>query len=623
MIKYKLVIRLISFLICFAMFLAIAGSSVISAGTKTSVKPTVTELDIIDEAVAFLDDMDMSDMADNIRQWVKDKKIEIDPKLTAAGTTTAKGTIIIRKSFVTPLPQDKYDRFERIIDLATVLYHEKIHVHQAPLGGALSAGVELGDWSASNDVMKECVGPDPLEVDAFYKQVRALLKWWQKIEAEPIPSSLSGNAKDEAEAFKEYKKSFILGKADTIMQILKNLKYEKAEKFDDVEYLKDLFMVIVDSGNLSEAEIVQQLIDLLDSLISKLFDKDGFYDKCRKKYAEKKGDKKTSMAIPAEPGSTIEYVLDLPEGNGYLSIAGLPADLDVGENEFFNIEVTEFMIPPEADAGYAIISPVYEISWNSYSPVPFDITIYMEDMASPDMMIKAFALTKTKEESSWTNLETTIISEGDFSILTASSDTTTMFAVVVPAISYLDMPPAHWAYDSTARLKMEGVLDEGIVLYSEMEVSRELFIKYLVRALSLDLVTDSVPFTDVEESDPYFPYISTAYHNGLTTGVAADSFGTGEIIPREQSITFLIRAIGMEEIALAMDEDTMMGYIDSFFDIYTDCSEWAYPYLSQAVKILMLEGYPDSTLRGKNLLSHTEVIALIDRIMIHIIYNSR
>ncbi len=77
----------------------------------------------------------------------------------------------------------------------------------------------------------------------------------------------------------------------------------------------------------------------------------------------------------------------------------------------------------------------------------------------------------------------------------------------------------------------------------------------------------------------------------------------------------------MEGSALAMKLNEVQGHIDSFFDVYTDCSEWAHPYLAQAVKILILKGYPDNTLRGKNLLTHSEVIALIDRIMIHIAYN--
>ena len=304
-----------------------------------------------------------------------------------------------------------------------------------------------------------------------------------------------------------------------------------------------------------------------------------------------------------------------------MTFEGLPEGITVSMSEFFEISVHDFMIPPEADPGYQIISPVYEISWNALSPIPFTITIFLEGMGMYDMEISAFGMQRTIVEYDWTKLETEISMEGETTILTAQSDAATMFAVVVPVMSYIDMPPAHWAYDSTARLKESGVLDGGVVLFPGMEVPRELFVKYLVKALGLELTTESIPFTDVDESSPYFPYISTAYHNELTAGVATDRFGMSEIIPREQSITFLIRAIGMEDEALAMPYDDMIEHIDSFFDIYTECSEWAYPYLAQAVKTLIVEGYPDGSMRGKNLLSHAEVITLIDRIMIHIMYN--
>ncbi len=617
--KLSLRVAAISVACIFIMCLMPVNNTI--AADKPAAAPTVAQGNIIREAADFLTSMGMNDMADNVRTWLSNNKIKIDPDMKANGATYMNGVIHIRGNFVTPLPAGDVEKFIRLANLAQLLLHEKTHAHQAPEGGALAPGVDKDDWTASTDVMKECLGPDPLEVEAYYKQIRAYLLWAQNVLSAPIPGGLTPTEITLELAMRSAKAEWLMGEVSRWSDFLKKLNLEKANKFSDLEYLADRLKAIDDDAELTGNQKFQRKIDILNELINNIFAENSFYDKCRDIYKIKKGIMKAMMAIPAIPGNPEMLMMEMPPGNGILTINGLPEDLDVGESELFEFSAYNFMIPPEPDSGYEIVSPVFLIEWNALSPVPFNLRLYLEGMGDADLKIAAFGLEKSDFSREWTILDTEIVREGGMSIVSADSEYSGMYAVVTPVTSYMDMLPVHWAFESTARLEADGVIDSGLIIEPGMEVPREVFVKYLVKALGLELVTDAVPFTDVDETDEYFPFISTAYHNNLTSGVAVDRFGMGEIIPREQSITFLIRAIGMEDEALSMTYDEMHYHIDSFFDITTNNSEWAYPYLAQAVRILMVEGYPDGTLRGKNLLSHAEVITLIDRIKIHLMHN--
>ena len=616
-------IRLIAFGLVLVFMLAFSGITGIAGEDQPPVAPTEEQEEVINEAADFLEDMDMEDMAENVRQWLEDDKIKVDPDMSANGSTTRTGEIRLRRNFVSPLPEDELAKFKRIADLAQLLLHEKTHAHQAPEGEALADGVSEGDWDASFDVMSECIGPDALEVEAYYKQIRAFLLWAEKVDEEPIPEGLSEEDQTAAQTLKESKKAWLVAQAARWAAILKRHNFEKATENEDIEYLADRFAEIDGNAELTDAEKLQQKIDILNDLIDNLFEDGSFYDWAREEYEAKRGEEEATDAMPAVPGSPDVLTIEFPGGGGHIIIEGLPENLDVGLSEMLTVSIYDFMVPPEPDPGYAIVSPVYEIVWNSLVPIPFDITFEMEGIGGHSLRIGAFAMSRTDINHDWEFLPTEVVSEEGTSYVSASSDAGTMFAVMSPVMSFIDMPGDHWAFEATARLDSKGILDGGVILMPGMEVPRELFVMYLVKALGLELIEDPIPFTDVPPESPYYTYISTAYHNELTTGVEPDRFGLGEIIPREQSITFLIRAIGMEEEALSMGEDEMWGHIDSFFDIYTDCSEWAYPYLAQAKKLLLAEGYPDGTMKGKALLTHAEVITLIDRIITHVAYNGR
>ncbi len=582
---------------------------------------TTAQENVIEEAANFLEDMGMEDMADNIRLWLDDDKINIDSDMSANGTCDREGNITLKSFYVNPLSSDPLKRFKQLVALGTLLIHEKTHAHQAPEGGALAYEVEPGDWLAGYDVHSECIGPDPLEVDAYYNQILAYLNFAQKVSEEIIDVSIQGAERVAALKLKQDKIDYLIGEANRWAKILKAHNFEKANRFD-YEYLTVQFNAIDNNGDLTDEQKIQAKKDLLENLINNLFAEDSFYDRARDIYEIKKGESSTNFQIPLlEIVKGSVYTFELPEENGFMHITGL-GNFEM-EIEAFGVVVHDFAIPPVADYGYEIISPVYSVSWNATLPVEFILQIMVDASFAENGKIAAFALNRDIHENMWTILDSEYEVIGDISYMTVTESHATMFAIVVPSPSFSDIGPEHWCYGAAERLVGQEIIAPDLILNALLPVSREKFTKYLVKGIGLELLELPIPFTDVPVDSPYFSYISTAYHNGLTRGVDSATFGYGEILSREQSITFLIRAMNWEEEALLMDEDEIDFWVDSFFDVYTEVSSWALPYMAQSIKMEIVKGYPDNTLRGKKLLTQAEVVVLIDRMMFAIKYMGR
>ena len=74
--------------------------------------------------------------------------------------------------------------------------------------------------------------------------------------------------------------------------------------------------------------------------------------------------------------------------------------------------------------------------------------------------------------------------------------------------------------------------------------SREQVVTFLWRSTGYPAVGGEIPFTDVPADAWYAEPIRWAVKNGITQGVSATEFGTGETCTRSQVVTFLHRAFG-------------------------------------------------------------------------------
>ncbi len=102
-----------------------------------------------------------------------------------------------------------------------------------------------------------------------------------------------------------------------------------------------------------------------------------------------------------------------------------------------------------------------------------------------------------------------------------------------------------WAYNASPRVA-EGVSPS--LFGPELECTRAQAVTMLWRACGCPEPDDEeTGFSDVAEDDYWFKAVTWAVQRGVTDGLSQDTFGPGTVCTRAQLITFVHRALGLEE----------------------------------------------------------------------------
>ena len=125
---------------------------------------------------------------------------------------------------------------------------------------------------------------------------------------------------------------------------------------------------------------------------------------------------------------------------------------------------------------------------------------------------------------------------------------TTGYTPIIPtkvSANFTDMAGFEWATDAVDALFEKGVVS-GVAektFAPGREITREEMVAMLIRALGVDVTAaeGELPFTDVDATAWYAPYIKVAFANGYVSGVSETEFGTGRIITREEAATMTNR----------------------------------------------------------------------------------
>lgn len=171
----------------------------------------------------------------------------------------------------------------------------------------------------------------------------------------------------------------------------------------------------------------------------------------------------------------------------------------------------------------------------------------------------------------------------------------------------------HWAKNDAYDLVNTGVIEIPVSedgrtpnvesINMNKKVTRGEFIKALVKALKLKLPEiTSTQFTDVDEK--LAPYVQAALNAYITQGIANDSFGTDEVITREQAITLLVRSLHVP-----LDEDLS---IYNFIDI-DQVSSWAKASMGKALKLGLVGGTTLETISPKMELKYSHMVAFLQK----------
>lgn len=106
-----------------------------------------------------------------------------------------------------------------------------------------------------------------------------------------------------------------------------------------------------------------------------------------------------------------------------------------------------------------------------------------------------------------------------------------------------DLNGYEWAKDAINDLSKKGIINGmGENRFEpSANVTREQFVKMIV--IAFDLKTDEtvVNFSDADEDAWYYPYVVSAYANGIISGKSKENFGIGDEITREDMAVILYR----------------------------------------------------------------------------------
>lgn len=137
-------------------------------------------------------------------------------------------------------------------------------------------------------------------------------------------------------------------------------------------------------------------------------------------------------------------------------------------------------------------------------------------------------------------------------------------------LPFTDMADAQWAVPYVEKLKETGAVsgDQNGQFHPNAAASREEFVKILVCAMgeNVDLETDVIlPFTDIERTAWYYPYLVKAYELNLIHGVSETEFGIGQTISRQDMATVIFRQLNSPQ----------PGEVQSAFADSGQIADWA------------------------------------------------
>lgn len=174
-----------------------------------------------------------------------------------------------------------------------------------------------------------------------------------------------------------------------------------------------------------------------------------------------------------------------------------------------------------------------------------------------------------------------------------------------------DVEDAFWGRDILKKLidknlypVIRGFVAANVQCRPAEPVTRKEFTAWLLNAYQAEAVADienvdvsDIPFSDVEQDDPYAPYIMVASQLGIINGHPDGTFKPDAQINRAEVLKILLRSSNLFEATDDEVEDLNDNHADSApkgkFKDAKDVDAWFYPYLHYGVVNSIIQGYSD------------------------------
>lgn len=156
---------------------------------------------------------------------------------------------------------------------------------------------------------------------------------------------------------------------------------------------------------------------------------------------------------------------------------------------------------------------------------------------------------------------------------------------------FKDMDDVDWAVPAVTALFTKGIINGKTAdeFRPNDNITREEFVKLLIKTFELNVLGNGMNFEDVKEEDWYYAYVRSAYYADIVKGVSETMFGAGQNITRQDIAVMSCRAADVSDVKIA---ETAQEFI---FADESDIAEYA----NDAVRLMQRGGIINGDENGR------------------------
>ncbi len=228
-----------------------------------------------------------------------------------------------------------------------------------------------------------------------------------------------------------------------------------------------------------------------------------------------------------------------------------------------------------------------------------------EDYPTADALLKAI---QSYEEPDWDEEEEkpspSPSRKPGLSGLTGT--TVTPVTPPVTANKFSDVDENNWAKQAIDYMTDKGIVagrGDGTFAPND-DVTRAEFVKILVNAFGFTQKAEGLNFSDVNEGDWYYDFISIAFKNGLAQGMSEELFGAKENITRQDMAVMLYNA------AKASGKSVELGTLKEFSDA-GDIADYAKDAVNAFASAGVINGTGDGSFAPRAFATRAQAVQIV------------
>ncbi|SFL93330.1 Cadherin-like beta sandwich domain-containing protein [Paenibacillus sp. 1_12] len=195
------------------------------------------------------------------------------------------------------------------------------------------------------------------------------------------------------------------------------------------------------------------------------------------------------------------------------------------------------------------------------------------------------------------------------------SYTNSMYAVISNSQTFADVQ-GHWAQTAVTDLASRIIVDGKSAdrFEPDQSVTRAEFTAMVMRSLGLAPQSRAIPYGDVTASDWFGPIVAEASNYGLISGYEDQTFRPNLPISRAEATAILNKAwtiAGMIAVSQPETEAALAAVKDR-----SEIPAWAKEAFGSAVKLGLMQGYEDGSVKPSRPITRAETAALLRNLLL-------